>query len=85
MGPRGEPKLEQSVEDLLADPIVRDLMIADGVDPIELKALLDTVQRVIQSRPKSSSREKPACSVKRATRAYAGRRLASMICARIGG
>lgn len=85
MGQRGEQILEQSVKDLLADPIVRDLMIADGVDPIELKALLDTIQRAVESRAKISPREKPICSEKRATRAYSGRRLASMICARIGG
>jgi hypothetical protein len=85
MAPRGEPTLEQSVEDLLADPIVRDLMIADGVDPIELKALLDTVRRAVESRAKSSPRDKPACSMERAPRVYSGLRLPSMICARIGG
>ena len=88
MATRGEPTLEQSVEDLLADPIVRDLMIADGVDPIELKALLDTVQRAVESRAKRSPGEKPtwfADIIKRATRAYSGRTLASMICARNEG
>ena len=88
MAPRGEPTLEQSVEDLLADPIVRDLMIADGVDPIELKALLDTVLRAVESRAKSRPGEKPICfagTIKGATRAYSGRTLASMICARNGG
>ena len=86
MALRGEPILEQSVEDLLADPIVRDLMIADGVDPIELKALLDTVRRAVESRAKS--RPGPTCFagiIKRATRAYSGRTLASTICARNGG
>ena len=58
MAVRCEPTLEQSVEDLLADPIVRDLMIADGVDPIELKALLATVQLAVESRAKNR-REKP--------------------------
>jgi hypothetical protein len=88
MAPRGEPTLEQSVEDMLADPIVRDLMIADGVDPIELKTLLDTVKRAVESQAKSRPGEKPTCfagTIKRATRAYSGRTLASMICARNGG
>ena len=35
---------EASVDDLLADPIIRDLMAADGVDPGELRALLYGVQ-----------------------------------------
>jgi hypothetical protein len=88
MAPRDEPILEQSVEDVLADPIVRDLMIADGVDPIELKVLLDTVQRAIASRSKSRPGEKPTCFagiIKRVRRASSGHPLASMICARNGG
>jgi hypothetical protein len=88
MAPRSEPTPEQSVEDLLADPIVRDLMIADCVDPTELKALLDTVRRAVESRAKSRPREKPTCFagiIKRATRAYSGRTLASTISARNGG
>jgi len=39
---------ETSVDELLADPIVRDLMAADGVDPGELRALLYGVQRTIE-------------------------------------
>ncbi len=39
---------EASVDDLLADPIVRDLMAADGVDTGELRALLYEVQRTIE-------------------------------------
>lgn len=39
---------EASVDGLLADPIVRDLMAADGVDPAELRALLYEVQRTIE-------------------------------------
>jgi len=39
---------EASVDDLLADPIVRDLMAADGVEPGELRALLYGVQRTIE-------------------------------------
>jgi hypothetical protein len=38
---------EASVDELLADPIVRDLMAADGVEPGELRALLYKVQRTI--------------------------------------
>jgi hypothetical protein len=39
---------EASVDELLADPIVRDLMAADGVDPPELRAMLYDVQRTIE-------------------------------------
>ncbi len=39
---------EASVDDLLADPIVRDLMAADAVDTGELRALLYDVQRTIE-------------------------------------
>lgn len=39
---------EASVDDLLADPIVRDLMTADGVDAGELRALLYGIQRTIE-------------------------------------
>ena len=40
---------EASVDELLADPIVRDLMAADGVDPAQLRTLLYEVQRTIES------------------------------------
>jgi hypothetical protein len=40
---------ETSVDELLADPIVRDVMAADGVAPSELRALLYSVQRTIDS------------------------------------
>jgi hypothetical protein len=39
---------EASVDELLADPIVRDLMAADGVEPGALRALLYEVQRTIE-------------------------------------
>ena len=39
---------EASVDELLADPIVRDLMAADGVDPGKLRTLLYRVQRTIE-------------------------------------
>jgi hypothetical protein len=39
---------EASVDELLSDSIVRDLMAADGVDPAELRALLYGVQRTIE-------------------------------------
>jgi hypothetical protein len=45
---------EASVDELMADPIVRDLMAADGVDPIELRALLYGVQRTIERYATSS-------------------------------
>jgi len=40
---------ETSVDELLADPIVRDVMAVDGVAPSELRALLYSVQRTIES------------------------------------
>ncbi len=39
---------EASVDELLADPIIRDLMAADAVDTDELRALLYDVQRTIE-------------------------------------
>ena len=39
---------EASVDELLADSIVRDLMAADGVDPGQLRTLLYEVQRTIE-------------------------------------
>ncbi len=39
---------EASVDELLADPMVRDLMAADAVDSGELRALLYDVQRTIE-------------------------------------
>ena len=54
---------EASVDELLAEPIVRDLMAADRVDPGELRALLYGIQpqwtkndrrlhpRVVERRP----------------------------------
>ena len=41
---------EASVDDLLADPIVRDLMAADGVEPGELRALLARSIATLQSK-----------------------------------
>ena len=40
---------QTSVDELLADPIIRDVMAADGVTPSELRALLYRVQRTIDS------------------------------------
>jgi hypothetical protein len=34
---------ELSIDEMLADPIVRGLMAADRVDPVELRALLRSV------------------------------------------
>jgi hypothetical protein len=45
---------ETSVDELMADPIVRDLMAADGVDQAELRALLYGVQRTIERYATSS-------------------------------
>jgi len=61
---------ETSVDELLADPIIRDLMAADGVAPGELRALLYGVQRTIESyatrqgQPTSLARFAKLCSVR---------------------
>jgi hypothetical protein len=39
---------EASVDELLADPITRALMAADGVEPAQLRALLYRVQQTIE-------------------------------------
>jgi hypothetical protein len=36
---------EPSLEEMLSDPIVRAMMDADGVDPLELEAMLKEVGR----------------------------------------
>jgi len=59
---------ETSVDELLSDPIVRDVMAADGVEPSELRALLYGVQRTIeayatrQGRPTSLASFAKRCS-----------------------
>ncbi len=61
---------ETSVDELLADPIIRDLMAADGVAPNKLRALLYGVQRTIESyatrqgRPTSLARFAKLCSMR---------------------
>jgi hypothetical protein len=61
---------ETSVDELLADPIIRDVMAADGVAPSELRALLYGVQRTIetyatrQGRPTSLARFAKLCSMR---------------------
>jgi hypothetical protein len=39
---------EASIDELLADPITRAVMAADGVHPVQLRALLHRVQRTIE-------------------------------------
>jgi hypothetical protein len=62
---------EASVDELLADPIIREVMAADGIAPSELRALLYGVQRTIESyvtrqgRPSSLARFAKLCSVRR--------------------
>jgi hypothetical protein len=41
---------EPSIEEMLADTIVRALMAADGIDPYELKALLNSVKHAVELR-----------------------------------
>jgi hypothetical protein len=41
---------EPSIEEMLADPIVRAVMSADGVDPDELKARLNAVKQAVELR-----------------------------------
>ncbi len=47
---------EASIDDLLADPITRDLMAADGVELGELRVLLSNVQRTIERYAASEGR-----------------------------
>jgi hypothetical protein len=47
---------QTSVDELLADPIIRDVMAADGVAPSELRALLYGVQRTIETYAASHGR-----------------------------
>jgi hypothetical protein len=62
---------EASVDELLADPIIREVMAADGIAPSELRALLYGVQRTIESyatrqgRPTSLARFAKLCSIRR--------------------
>lgn len=62
---------ETSVDELLADPIIRDLMAADGVAPSELRTLLYGVQRTIESyatrqgQPTSLARFAKLCGIRR--------------------
>jgi hypothetical protein len=62
---------QTSVDELLADPIIRDVMAADGVAPGELRALLYSVQRTIESyatshgRPTALARFAKLCSIGR--------------------
>lgn len=61
---------QTSVDELLADPIIRDVMAADGVAPSELRALLYGVQRTIESyatgqgRPTALARFAKLCSMR---------------------
>ena len=41
---------EPSIEEMLADPMVRALMAADSVDSDELKTLLNSVKRAMELR-----------------------------------
>jgi hypothetical protein len=46
---------ELSLDAMLADPIVRDLMAADGIDPDQVKALLRSVGRPAGKRNRSAA------------------------------
>jgi hypothetical protein len=41
---------EPSLDEVLADPIIHALMQRDGVDPRELKALIEDVTRAVRRR-----------------------------------
>ena len=47
---------ELSLGEMLSDPIVRALMVADGVDPVELQALLRSVAEHLRARTAESGR-----------------------------
>jgi hypothetical protein len=42
-------KPEPSIADMLSDPMVRAVMAADGIDPMELEAELRSIARTIAS------------------------------------
>jgi hypothetical protein len=67
-----------SVDELLADPIIRDVMAADGVAPSELRTLLYDVQRVIESYATSQGR--PTALARFAKLCSTGRRAALADC-----
>jgi hypothetical protein len=58
---------EPSLDDVLADPIIRALMQGDGVDPCNLNALIKDVRRALRRHGGSTqggSQDKPgACGV----------------------
>ena len=66
---------ESAVDELLADPIIRDVMAADGVTASELRALLYGVQRTIESyatsqgRPTALARFAKLCGMRRCAHA----------------
>jgi hypothetical protein len=53
---------ELTIETALSDPIVMDVMAADGVDPKELSVLLYRIAGIIKSRP-DRIRRGPALSL----------------------
>jgi hypothetical protein len=57
-GPRDESHL--TIEELLTDPIVRDLMHADRVDPTAFESLLRSLPMDKSSLVLSSKREPPS-------------------------
>lgn len=50
---------EPSIDEMLADPLIRTLMTADGVDPNELRALLRSTAECLRARASDSGDGQP--------------------------
>jgi hypothetical protein len=52
---------EPTISSLLADPLIRTVMTADGVDPVALETMLAGVSRGIDYSPLQFDRAAPSC------------------------
>jgi len=48
------PMLDPTISELLSDPLVRAIMEADGVDPMELKAMMRCLAARCRNRPRAA-------------------------------
>jgi hypothetical protein len=58
----GEISREAPIAAALADPLVRELMVADKVDDGELRVMLDKIADLVTRRGSAARSEKPAGS-----------------------
>jgi hypothetical protein len=52
---------EPTLSTLLADPLIRTVMSADGVDPVVLETMLSGISRRIDYSPLQIDRASPSC------------------------